>query len=372
MTGSQLVLQVLVIDDDREYLDLLTSGLPSNVGGYEVTWVFCDTFEQGERLLKLTRYDLVLCDAYRGGPERDDAKALDIIGLLRASRFCLILVFTAHSRPASLTTGPFIGYVDKAAGDEALLDGIQALLSTGIPALARRLHDELDSTAGSYLWGFLEQHWSALVENGLSEPAVLERLVRRRAAVQLGRLSPTAQEPMELGTIEGVEFYLRPPISGEDFRLGEILRGRENGEFRVLLTPHCHLAKQPGQELPRAEYVLTVRTALAKDLFRELPVRRTSETKVLAELGRRVQSPARIEKTEGRYWFLPGFLDMPDLYCDFLQLESLPYRTLETEFERAAVLDAPFAEALQSCFLRFYAAVGLPALNVDRFRHLAE
>jgi len=61
---------------------------------------------------------------------------------------------------------------------------------------------------------------------------------------------------------------------------------------------------------------------------------------------------------------------MPDLFCDFLQLESIPYEEIRDQHERFAVLDTPFAEALQSCFTRFYSAVGLPILNVDRFRHL--
>jgi hypothetical protein len=63
---------------------------------------------------------------------------------------------------------------------------------------------------------------------------------------------------------------------------------------------------------------------------------------------------------------------MDSLYCDFLQLESVPHDTLETEYDRVATLDAPFAEALQSCFLRFYAAVGLPVLNAERFAHLLD
>ena len=32
-----------------------------------------------------------------------------------------------------------------------------------------------------------------------------------------------------------------------------------------------------------------------------------------------------------------------------------------------AVLDTPFAEALQSCFVGFYSAVGLPMLDPGRF-----
>jgi hypothetical protein len=63
---------------------------------------------------------------------------------------------------------------------------------------------------------------------------------------------------------------------------------------------------------------------------------------------------------------------MPDLYADLLQLQSLPTETVLQNWDSVAVLDVPFAEALQSCFVRFYSAVGLPVLNPERFIHLAQ
>ena len=98
------------------------------------------------------------------------------------------------------------------------------------------------------------------------------------------------------------------------------------------------------------------------------------ESKRLAEkVRRRINSPADLMGSpDGRYWFLPGFLDIPDLYCDLLQLESVPFASLRDDHDRLAVLDTPFAEALQSCFTRFYSSVGLPSLNPARFGHLAK
>jgi hypothetical protein len=54
---------------------------------------------------------------------------------------------------------------------------------------------------------------------------------------------------------------------------------------------------------------------------------------------------------------------MPPLYVDLLQLESLAIQEALDEWETFAVLDTPFAEALQSCFVGFYSAVGLPMLD---------
>jgi hypothetical protein len=58
---------------------------------------------------------------------------------------------------------------------------------------------------------------------------------------------------------------------------------------------------------------------------------------------------------------------MPNLYVDLLQLHSVPVKDLQEQWESFAVLDVPFAEALQSNFVRFYSAVGLPVLDTERF-----
>ena len=79
-------------------------------------------------------------------------------------------------------------------GNEDIVGKMEELIATGIPEIARKLHDELDCAAGSYLWGFLEDNWGALQDN-LSAPDILERLVRRRASIQIGRLDPGCLSP---------------------------------------------------------------------------------------------------------------------------------------------------------------------------------
>jgi hypothetical protein len=206
----------------------------------------------------------------------------------------------------------------------------------------------------------LDANWDALDSAGLTRPDILNRLIHRRAAVQLGRLEGAVERP----TVEGAEFYLHPRIA-QDLRLGQILE--HNGDYRVVLTPHCHLVVQPGQTAPRADYILTAKTETASVLFNRVPIQGNSDAKRLDDLRKRIQSPAGFGQPRGRYWFLPGFLAMPNLYVDFLQLESLPIRNVLDEWETFAVLDAPFAEALQSCFVSFYSAVGLPMLDPARF-----
>jgi CheY-like chemotaxis protein len=362
------VLNVLLIDDDPESLTLLMESLPDTVEDTTIRWEPCGAFEEAFERIAERRFDVVVTDIYRDRQAKDpvtgDPQGKGVLQEIRELRFCPVLLFTDGTFPPEPEEGPFVKLADKSPGNLQIVEKLADLIRTGIPELAHRLHDELDSTSGSYLWEFLDTNWAALEAGGLTQPDVLDRLIHRRAAVQLGRLESSGDAPVERPTVEGAEFYLRPRIAPE-LRLGQILE--RGGEYRVVLTPHCHLVVQPGQTAPRADYVLTARTETAASLFERMPLQGGSATKKLGELRRRIQSPAGFGQPRGRYWFLPGFLAMPHLYVDFLQLESLEMQKALDDWESFAVLDVPFAEALQSCFVGFYSAVGLPMLDPDRF-----
>jgi CheY-like chemotaxis protein len=358
-------LDILLVEDDADNLTLLTQLLPTTSNGAELTWHPCSSFDEAYDTLKRRRFDMVVTDVYRDrkGEDKhrlniDDAKGTNMLELLRAVRFCPIVFFSDGSQPENITVGPFVRFVDKVKA-ELLITQIEEIINTGIPMLAATLHDELDRAAGSYLWTFLEEQWNKLGPTHTSPP-VLERLIRRRAAVQLAHLNPQALQPTELAVVQGAEFYLYPSIAGEEYRLGDVIE--HAGTFRVILTPHCYLTTQPGKTSPRAEHILTVKTIPATELIGRHPFKGDKDEK----LRRCINSPADIGEPKGRYWFLPEFLDIPNLFCDFLQLDSLPLDYVK-KHRRIATLASPFAEALQACYLKFYTAVGLPTLQPDAF-----
>jgi len=367
------ILNVLIVDDDPESLRLLVESLPAEIEGATIRWEQCGEFDDALQRIAERRFDVVVSDIYRNRegevkePATGDTQGVDVLGDIRERRFCPVLLFTDGTWPTEPPEGPFLKYADKTPGNSQILEKLGELILTGVPELAHRLHDELDRTSGSYLWDFLDSNWSELESGGLTQPDVLDRLIHRRASVQLGRLDDSGEGYSERPHVEGAEFYLRPRISTE-LRLGQVLE--HDGEYRVVLTPHCHLTVQPGQSDPRADFVLTVRTVGATALFEQVPLQGSTEAKRLDDLRRRIQSPTDFGQPKGRYWFLPGFLTMPHLYVDFLQLESLPIKSALNGWESFAVLDIPFAEALQSSFVRFYSAVGLPILDPSRFADL--
>lgn len=392
MTDTRPPLSILLVEDDAENLELLLATLPDSLDGYPLIWDPCGDFEEAIKRVEVRRYDAVVTDIYRDRKGRrkiiteTEEKARDIIEGIRGKRFCPIVVFTDGSYPASFQPGTFIKYADKSGGNDQILSALKELLATGVPTIARKLHDELDRLAGSYLWDFLSANWARLSEKTPIAGEVLERLVRRRASVQVARLLPSAECLTEVRDVEALEFYIYPPISRNEFRLGEILRHKKSTRegdsstdeepFVIVLTPHCHLAIQPGDNAPRAEYVLVVKTLNGNKLLNRERGKAISKAKSIddkmAIVRRSIKSPPDVGRPAGRYWFLPGFLDIPDLYCDFLQVESVPYQVLndENQYERIAVLDTPFAEAFQASFTGFYSAVGLPNQKPERFGYL--
>lgn len=381
MTDSPPVLHVLLVEDDQENLALLQQSLPYELDGFRIAWEPCTDFQEAVQRVTSRHYDVVVTDIYRDrkdqikGLDPDDEKAYDIVTALRECRFCPVVAFTDGSHPQTFKNGPFVRFADKSKGNDEILSQLHELLATGIPGIARKLHEELDRSGGSYLWGFLETQWAQLNNGDVPDPAVLERLVRRRAAMQLGRLDPAVGDPAELQSVQGLEYYIYPPVCKE-LRLGELIRSTADQTIRVVLTPHCHLTTQTGETQPRADFVLAARTFPAKERIAAVvapksPWTGTDDDKN-DKLRRRTMLNAELGKPSGRYCFLPGFLGIPDLYCDLLQVESIPYEEVFKTNDRLAVLDTPFAEALQSCFARLYLAVGLPDLDTAALRHLMD
>jgi CheY-like chemotaxis protein len=371
--------EVLVVDDDQEVLNQLAQLLPNKVGEDDIRWQFCAGFDEALTLLKIRRFDILLSDIYRNREqgrkniEQGDVRARELVDEIRANRFCPIILFTDGQLPPELLHRPFVWATDKGTPDfqVKLSELITAAISTGLPGIARRLHDELDRYAGSYVWTFLAERWDILQDRHGLDALTLERIIRRRAAVQLARVDRAAESVAARTSVDPFDYYIYPPIS-ESIRLGEIIRRKSTSEFRVVLTPHCFLVMQPGQDAPRATHVLTA-LAIPAEEFRANWKWESKEAGIADQLRRRTSFPAErvgVNAPQGRYCYLPGFLEIPDLYCDLMQLESIGYKTVSDDFERVAVLDWPFAEALQATMDILYGSVGVPGLGPDSISHL--
>ncbi len=53
-------------------------------------------------------------------------------------------------------------------------------------------------------------------------------------------------------------------------------------------------------------------------------------------------------------------------------MESIPYDQVDKTFDAIATLVAPYAEALQACFVGFYGSVGIPDLKTESIEDLLD
>jgi len=173
---------------------------------------------------------------------------------------------------------------------------------------------------------------------------------------------------------DAAEYYVYPAFEHSHYNLGDVMKSRTDAsDYRVILTPHCYLFLQPGQQKPRADHVLltkalSVDVVLGDKLDRAKDFDELKQKKQLLSWG---QSPSKSERPPaGRHWYLPAFVNIPHLFCDFMQVESVTYEDLPTRFERIATLTPPYAEALQSCFASFYASVGIPAVRTGSIKDM--
>jgi hypothetical protein len=369
---ARMTLQVLLVDDEPSDLKNFMRDFPPifDEAGVEANLHPVGTFEAAFKLAAdpSRRFDLILTDTFRGAHPNHDAAVIELVERYRGSRFCPIVVFSASSRPEGLAVGQFVLWSDKTESG-GIERAIREMLATGIPQAARGLHDDLDRMAGSYLWDFLDKNWEKLRRAGHSETDTLIRIIRRRAALQLAEFTYTDTGPQALREVHGIEFFVYPPLHSDQYSLGQVIQSNTDaGDVRVILTPHCYLAIQAGQERPRADYVKTVR---AVSIEKVLGQTKMTNAKELAPEQRNKKlrvfvtppSGQDVGKPAGRYWYLPAFLEIPHLYCDFMQVNSLAYDDLKSQFKPLAVLSPPYAESLQACYVAFHAAVGIPNIK---------
>lgn len=376
-------LNVLLVEDEKGDMQSYVRDFPALFQASGITAKFhcAETFEKAYGLIDSShiRFDLILSDTFRGNQKNRDAAVIDMVNKYRKGRFCPLVVFSASAKPDDLKLGAFVIWADKAVAGN-IESAIGRMLATGIPQLARRLHDELDRAAGGFLWSFLEDRWDRLWATAIPDPKVIERLIRKRAALQMAEVDPSADPPQPVSVVDGLEYYVYPPLKQKGYCLGHIIKKNtvpdDPTDIRVVLTPHCHLEIQPDQVEPRAKYVLTVKTtqaALVLGAGKIAGAKKQPDGAKFENLKKWATPPSGdFGKPKGRYWYLPAFLEIPHLYCDFQQLESLPYPSLDAGFKPIAVLTPPFAESLQTCFLAYHAGVGIPNIRPESIRSLLD
>lgn len=361
-------LNILLVEDDTDLMNQLKRDLPVffKDNGIDSVIHDFDDFDLAIASVKSShiRYDMVISDTYKGDHKNKDAAVLSTLAEYRNNKFCSVIVSSSGERPENLQLSPFVLWADK-ADTGSLERNILQLLELGIPQTAQKLHRDIESAASEYLWEFLEKNWDEIKSSNSTDGDTLERLIRRRASILINDVKDGEYVAVE--SKYGFEYYIYPAFKHAHFSLGDIIRNKQNpSQMKVIMTPHCHLALQSGQEVPRAEYVLVLNVELAEKVLGDKITNLDGKTDddIFKRLRSWANSPAQTgKKPAGRHWYLPKFLEIPHLFVDFMQANSIEYSNLTGEYERIATLSPPYAEALQNCFSSFYSSIGIPRVE---------
>ena len=199
---NKIRLKVLLVEDDSDDLKQFKRDLPDIFDDNDVDVELdpCSDFDEAfqKSASSLLRYDLIVSDVYKGSPEKKDAAAIRIVEEYKSSgRFCPIVIFSSFTCPAGLKTGPFVKWADKGKSGD-IERAIKEILQTNVPQAARRLHDDIDQAAGSFLWAFLEDNWDRMNDGKLLDKDTIDRIIRRRAALQIGDFEPCRDQIIPL------------------------------------------------------------------------------------------------------------------------------------------------------------------------------
>ncbi|WP_332855483.1 response regulator [Duganella sp. S19_KUP01_CR8] len=365
---------VLIVDDERDQAETTKAIVASKrtLGdGKEINAVIADGFDQALKLIEYSKFDLIILDLKDEAHDGDDPNAElsgeRVMEQLRQRQFTPVVFYTGFAQKVEDKSSAFVKVVRKGDDTERLREAIREVFSTNLPQLIRHIQEE----QRKFLWEHVEQ--SSGGNHGEAAPNELAFLLGRRLANALaGKAIRRFFKPEhdESETIHPIELYIWPPMA-DSVGFGDILeRDSEEGKrYFVVLNPACDFSQCKAEKALLAECELLTSTTEftnaenhRKTSTEPLPKSITSALRSLLadnRQGKKVQPD--------RYKFLPGTSFLPDLIVDYQHLLQVPVMEIHTDggYRRLATLDTPFAESVQSRYVRYYGRVGTPDLEWD-------
>ena len=371
MNEDGKTLRVLLIDDAECSVRQVEEYFEEwDYGDFRLELETSGDFQGGLDRLERERFDLLVLDVFKGSAELEDEAGRRVFESIRARRFIPVIFYTAVSVRVQDLENAVVRVVSRGDGLGALEDELKLQIDNGLIPINRELNAHFERTIREYLWDYLPQHWDELT--GTKEwKATLAYLLSRRIAASLDLEGADELANRLIGT-DGVEhgrearvhplyFYIVPSETAS-YRTGDILCQEELISYWVVLTPSCDFLTRRNRAR-HAEHVLLAKGVLLEECeeYKDW-IGGGSPT----QLKRLLATPAGRPKDrqEGRFFFLPGVLEIPDMVIDFQQIDTVPFTVLEG-YRKLGSLDSPFAESVVSHYVQFVGRLGTPDLNTE-------
>lgn len=323
----------------------------------------CPRFSDALDRLRNERFDLLILDLKDDCGGALDAESVPagvkVLNELKAIRFLPIVVYSAIAYKLEDQQTSFVRIVNKRESVLKVNEEINAIFSTKLPELVRRI-DELQR---SYMWDFVGNHWSHFDDN--HQKIDLAYLLARRLAIELQanarNLTRTVVADGNIPiadpkNVHPMEMFIHPPINNHRLS-GDILKVSSPSEmYWIVLTPSCDFSQNNAEKIVLAQ-CLPLKEQIEYSKWMADKSNKKLEGDLKALLG-----DNRSDSQRERYKFLPGTYFLPDLVVDFQKLRTADLQEV-IAMECVASLDSPFAEAVVSKFSRYFGRLGTPDLD---------
>ena len=366
--------RVIVVDDEKDLGESIKEYLEDerlNESGETAKVSVEQDFDAAFGALESVRYDIAVIDVRRG---RRDATPKEEAGeqllkKIQGIRFLPVIFYTGLSRLVKhIENPPFIQVVSKGGTHEALLEAIQITLESQLPHLNRALLNHMDNVQRDYMWGFVADNWQTIM--GQTDRIAVSYLLARRLASSLSDsaaarlttdLGGDVDKEIESGKLHPIQSYVLPPLDEPIMMSGDIYKGVIDtvAGYWILLTPSCDLVQS------KADRLLLAGCDLLEEQ-EEYSEWRKTQSKGKRRLIERLLNNNRQYGQQGRFAYLPGAVNIPDLVADLQNVVAIKREDFDSlSLKRLATLDSPFAEALTSQFSRLYGRIGTPDLDTE-------
>lgn len=364
--------RVLIVDDDKEVLDHLfeyydNEPISSEGDFLEVTTL--GVFEEAMDEIERNRFDLIILDI------RDEAHSTDagfkVLELIKSKQFIPVIFYSGIAHLAKEFESMAVKVVKKDVGFINLTEAIQELLFSGLPSINREMEDHLQMVQRKFMWKYAKEYWNTY--NKIPDKYELAYLLARRLALSFANFdvnfladtitahsvvedSESVYEKFTKHEVSPLHYYIVPPLVDNPLT-GDLYKGQigDRNGYWLVLTPSCDFWNSKGTENVLLAECNLLTSSSEFEKWAKKPDDATIKDNFKKFLGNR--------KTN-RTFFLPQFLDNPNLIVDFQKL-SCPLIEEFMNLERIASLDSTYASEVISKFILYYARIGTPDLNTD-------
>ena len=303
-------------------------------------------FDEGFSRVQNGESDVVVLDVRRDAtasvPEDDlagHARYLDI----KKARFAPVVFWTALPEKVIAEQMPPLVTVVTKENTEQLPAAIVAAVESRALETIDKIEQHVALVLTNHMWDELAPNWTEYTADGDATDIAQVLLSRLARIIDDEREQANASHPSHR--------YVYPPPASTRRAPGDILRD-ENQEWWVALTSACDFAQN------KVEFVLVARADPLKSNARYQKWATSNSRGSWNELERNI-----LRATQGRYYYLPSFREIPDLVLDLENVKAIKVNDLET-MEPVASLVSPFSEALLVQHSQFRGRIGVPDLNV--------